>query len=401
MSDARPVTILCLASHVKGETFMRACKQLGCQVFLITRHKFADEDWPREAIEEIFYMPDQLKRPDILYAVSYLARSRQIDRIIPLDDYDVETAAALREHLRVPGMGETTVRYFRDKLAMRVQAQEKGIPVPEFVHVLNYDRLREFMGRVNPPWVLKPRSEAGSMGIKKIHSSEELWRSLDTLGDQQSFYVLEQYIPGDVFHVDSVIWEKEVVFSLAHQYGQPPLDVSHGGGVFITRTLPRNSAEAQALGDLNRQLMTALGMVRGVTHAEYIRGHHDGRFYFLETAARVGGANIAETVEAASGLNLWTEWARLEVAHVRGEAYQAPPIREDYAGILICLARQESPDLSGYREPEIVWRMDKKNHAGLIVASDNPGRVQELLDHYSRRFAGDFLAVAPPRDRPE
>ena len=71
---------------------------------------------------------------------------------------------------------------------------------------------------------------------------------------------------------------------------------------------------------LNARLAPDLGMARGVTHAEYIRAQEDGRFYFLEIAARVGGAFISDLVETATGINLWREWARLEVAHVRGEA---------------------------------------------------------------------------------
>ena len=129
--------------------------------------------------------------PDIIYAVSYLNRSNDIVQIVPLDDYDVETAAALREHLRLPGLGETAARFFRDKLAMRLQARANGILVPDFTPVFNYDRLRSFMDSVPPPWVLKPRSEAGAMGIKKVHSAEEVWRWLDQLGDQQSFFHLE------------------------------------------------------------------------------------------------------------------------------------------------------------------------------------------------------------------
>jgi hypothetical protein len=68
-------------------------------------------------------------------------------------------------------------------------------------------------------------------------------------------------------------------------------------------------------------------MQRGVTHGEYIRAHADGRFYFLEIAARVGGAFIADLVEHSTGVNLWREWAKIEVAHLRGEAYR-PPSRE-------------------------------------------------------------------------
>ena len=136
-----------------------------------------DENWPRESIDETFYMPDvqkEWKLEDALLGVSFMARNETIDRIVALDDFDVETAATLREHLRVPGMGDTTARYFRDKLAMRTKARDEGLLVPEFIHVLNYDQLREFMQRVPPPWVLKPRSMAGSMGIKKIHNCRRI-----------------------------------------------------------------------------------------------------------------------------------------------------------------------------------------------------------------------------------
>jgi biotin carboxylase len=399
-SSPRP-TILCLASYFKGGAFLQACKRLGCRVLLLVKANLADESWPWDSIDEHYRMPDLSKRPDIIHAVSYLARTNVIDRIVPLDDYDVETAAALREHLRIPGMGDTTVRHFRDKLAMRVQAHDKGIRVPEFVHVLNYDRLREFMARVPPPWVFKPRSEAGAMGIKRVNSPEELWRWLDTLGDQQSFYVLEQYIPGEVFHVDSIVSEREVVFSVASRYWQPPMDVAHGGGIFCTRVLRYDSADAEALRRINREMLAAMNMVRGVTHAEFIKGRDDGQFYFLETAARVGGANIAEMVEAASGLDLWGEWAAIEHANALGRPYQLRPYRQAYAGILICLARQEFPDLSTYHEPEVVWRMKKKHHAGLIVASPDQSRVEKLLEAYRLRFAHDFLAVMPAKDKPD
>ena len=400
MSETRPITILCLASYHKGDEFLVASKTLGCRVLLLTRESLKEEAWPRESIDELLFMPNLKKQPDMTYAVSYRARSQIIDQIIPLDDYDVLTAAALREHLRLPGLGESLARLFRDKLAMRVQARAAGLLVPDFAPVFNYDRLREFMAGTPPPWVLKPRSEAGAMGIKKLRTAEELWRRLDTLGDEQSFFVLEKYVPGDVYHVDAIVSEGEVVFSAAHKYGRPPMNVAHEGGVFISRTLPYASEEAQALQKFNRQLLKAFGLVRGAAHAEFIRGAADGRFYFLETAARVGGANIADMVKAASGVNLWAEWAKVEVAHLRREPYPPPQPRQDYAGILICLARQPYPDLSAYQDPEIVWRMTKEQHAGLIIASSDPARIETLLDRYSERFASDFLAVAPPLDKP-
>jgi biotin carboxylase len=263
--------------------------------------------------------------------------------------------------------------------------------------VFNYDRLRQFMQRVSPPWLLKPRSEASSMGIITIHNQDELWPLLEQLGDQQSFFLLEQFLPGEVFHVDGLVWDGQPIFAEAHRYTLPPMSIYHGGGVFSTRTMERDDPAVKSMLALNRRLLKALGALYGATHAEYIRAHADGKFYFLECAARVGGANIAETVEFASGVNLWAEWAKIEAASLRGEAYSLPEqIRQDYAGLINCLARQDYPDLSGYNDPEVVWRSNKKSHAGLILASPDSDRLQFLLNDYSRRFAEDFLAVMPP-----
>ena len=183
MPEDRPLTILCITSYEKGQEFMRACKEQCWRVLLLTVEKLRDGDWPRESIDEMFYMPEELPTWAIINTVSYMARWQPIDRIVALDEFDMENAAALREHLRIPGMGLTTVRHFRDKLAMRGRAKEEGINVPEFIHVLNYASLQDFMSRVKPPWLLKPRSQASGIGMKKIHAAADLWPLLEQLGD--------------------------------------------------------------------------------------------------------------------------------------------------------------------------------------------------------------------------
>ena len=399
MPADRPITILCVSSYEKGQEFLRTCKSLGCTVLLLTVEKFRHANWPRGAIDEMFFMPPELPIRDLIHAVSYAARTRHIDRIVALDEFDMENVAALREHLRLPGIGLTKVRYFRDKLAMRMQAREAGIRVPEFSAVLNYDDLREFMQRVPEPWLLKPRAQASGIGMKKIQAAEELWPWLDLLGDQQSEYLLEQFIPGSVFHIDSVVSERAVLFAEAHAYGAPPLETSHHGGVFTTRTLPRNSADALALKELNQKLIGGLGLVRGVTHTEFLKAHAGNHFYFLEIAARVGGAYISDVIETATGINLWREWARLDVGAGR-QPYELPPLREDHAGVIVSLARQEEPDTFAYNDPEIIQRITKYHHAGFVLKSPSSQRIQELLDSYAQRFQSDFLARQPVPDKP-
>jgi biotin carboxylase len=399
MPGDRPLTILCVTSYEKGQEFIRTCKSLGCRVLLLTVEKLNGADWPRESLDGIFTMPEDLPIQGLINSVSYIARSQRIDRIVALDEFDMENVSTLREHLRLPGMGLTTVRYFRDKLAMRARAKEAGIRVPEFVHVLNYDDLIEYMRRVPAPWLLKPRSQASGIGMKKIHSPEELWPWLDQLGDQQSNYLLEHFVPGKVYHVDSIASERKVVFAEVHAYGTPPLTTSHEGGVFTTSTVREDAAEFEELQSLNRQVLDDLGFVRGVTHAEFLKSDADGQFYFLEVAARVGGAYITDVIEAATGINLWREWARLEVGAGK-EPYQLPATRSEYAAVILSLARQEQPDTLSYNDPEIVYRISKYHHAGLILRAADRARLETLLASYAQRFQRDFLATQPVPDKP-
>jgi biotin carboxylase len=398
MHDWRPLTFLCITTYEKGQEFMRECKRQGCRVLLLTAEKLRAADWPRESLEETFYLPEEIPLPDIVKAVTHLARGQKLDRIVALDEFDMETAATLREHLRIPGMGLTTMRYFRDKLAMRMRALDRRIRVPDFVPVVNHDDIRYYLDHVPGPWVLKPRQEASAIGIKKIHTPAELWPLLDELGDKQSNHLLERFVPGAVYHVDSVVSESEVVFANVSRYGKPPMNVAHGG-VFTTYTVQRGSKEDADLRAMNRDLIAALGLLRGVAHAEFIQAHDDGNFYFLECAARVGGAYINEMVEAATGLNLWREWARIEIAGESG-SYHLPAVREDYAGVILSLARQENPDTSAYDDPEVSLRIKKHHHAGLVLRSSDPRRIPQLLEDYARRFGEEFLAVEPPRDKP-
>jgi biotin carboxylase len=399
MPEPRPLTFLCITTYEKGQEFMRECKRQGCRVILLTAEKLREANWPRESLDDTFYLPAEIPLADIVSAVTHLARTQKIDRIVALDEFDMESASTLREHLRIPGMGLSSMRYFRDKLAMRMRALDRGVRVPDFVPVFNQGDTAYYLEHVPGPWVLKPRQEASAIGIKKIHAAEEVWPVLDQLGDKRSEYLLERFVPGDVYHVDSVVSENEVVFSNVSKYGKPPMNVAQSGGVFTSFTVPRGSKEDSDLRKINQDLITALGLVRGVTHAEFIQAHEDGEFYFLECAARVGGAYINEMVEAATGINLWREWARIEVAGGDG-SYQLPPVREDYAGVILSLARQAEPDTSGYNDPEVVLRIKKHHHAGLILRSGDSERVRELLEGYARRFAEEFTAVEPQRDKP-
>lgn len=395
---------LCISCYLKGQHFLQALKAAGNTVYLVTRKSLEHADWPRESIDDMFFIETDANTPENLHNLSlglaHLMRGRKIDRIVALDDFDVEKAAYLREEYRIPGMGSTTARYFRDKLAMRVQARDAGIPVPDFSPLFNDDDIRYFARNTPGPWLIKPRGEASASGIRKIESEEALWPALEELGDKRHNFLIESFKPGDVYHSDALYLNGKAQFCRNSKYLTPPFDVAHGGGIFRSMTLDFGGEEDAALQALTDKVMSAFGMRSSASHTEYIRSRETGQYLFLETSSRVGGAHLAEMVEKSSGIDLWTEWARLEDAVAKNKPYQLPDPRKDHAGILISLSRQERPDMSPFQAPEIVWRLDKKNHVGFILASQDRARIQSLLDQYAGQVYSDYHASAPAPDHP-
>ncbi|AWA30570.1 ATPase [Flavobacterium magnum] len=395
MADNR--TFICISNYFKGSDFMIELKQLGNTVFLVTSDKLRDKPWPFEHLDEVFYMDGQdtdWNMEHLLLGVQGLMKSNKIDGIVALDDFDVEKATYLREHLRIQGMGQTTGRYFRDKLAMRMRAKSCGISNPNFCSLFNDHDINTFADTVAPPWVLKPRSEASASGIIKIHDKESLWMHINEMGNNRFKYLVEQFRPGDVYHCDSLIVNGKIVFSMTSKYLATPMEISQGGGIFRSANIVYGSEDDKAIKKCNEQVIKGFGLKHGAAHSEYIKCKDDGKIYFLETSSRVGGAHLAEMVAAASGINLWKEWAKIEDALVRETAYKLPKVRKEYAGIVLTLSKFEKPDLSPFSDEEVCFQVPLEYHAGLIVNSDKPNRVLELLDDYADRLVHDYAAVA-------
>ncbi len=394
----QPLNFLCISTYFKGVDFLRSCKADGNNVYLLTKKNLENEPWPWEAIDDVFYI-DTWNQNDVIKGIAYQFRTLRFDRFVAMDDFDVEKVALLREHFRMPGMGLTTAHYFRDKLAMRMKAKEEGVNVPEFTALFHNDAINSYIDRVEAPWLLKPRMEASATGIKKIHSKDELWQIIDVMADERDNYLIEKFAPGDVYHVDGLNVDGKVVFSRVSKYLDTPLEVAHGGGIFRSATSEIGSKIEKDLKKMNADVMKAFGMQFGASHTEFIQSKATGELFFLETSSRVGGANLAEMVEAASCINLWAEWAKIESANLRGVAYKLPKQKNKYAGIVVSLSRSEHPDTSSFTDSEIVWRMKKSWHIGLIVASDSSERVLELLNNYSKRIADEFHASLPAPDK--
>lgn len=397
-------TIVCISCYYKGYDFLEELKELGNRVILITSENLKEKNWPWQAIDEVYYMseiePSVWNLEHLVQGFSYLNKIHQIDAVIALDDYDVEKAALVRETFRIPGMGQTTHRYFRDKLAMRQMAKDSGIDAPEFTAIFNDQAVNDFADRVSAPWVLKPRSEASATGIIKIKTKDELWAAIHNLGEERHKFLLESFKPGDVFHVDSLVYKKEIVFCSASQYLSTPMEVSHEGGVFRTKTLGRYSEEFKALEKANQKVLQSFGLVNGATHTEFIRSKENGKWYFLETSSRVGGAHIPDLVEASSGINLWREWAKIENAILNNQKYEIAKPTGFSAGLIIALANEKTPNHDKFQCEEVVKFLPLDHHVGIVYKSESAEKIVQRLDEAAETIIRDFLQIIPPKAKP-
>lgn len=390
--------VLGLATFFKGQRLMAEYKALGCHTVVVSTAELQHRDWPRDVIDELFFVYDFEDERALLNAISYLARERDFSVVVPLEEYVVEKAARVRAFLGCPGLDEGAARNVRDKLSMRRRARDFEVPVPAFEGFHNSSRLSAFLDSVAPPWFIKPRAEGGAVQIHKLEDREKVWSLWHSLGDNASRHLIEAYLPGQVYHVDSVVHRGEVLVATANGYVTPPYDVWHGGGVFASRTVPRSSALHGELLELNQRVVTAMGIQHGVNHVEFI--HSNGQLYFLEIGARVAGAHLDRLTTAATGVNLFRESARLECAQVWDSPYTPPEWRQSEAGLLVCLTRDQIPDLSfADGAPEVEWRLQEDHHAGLVFSSDDSDHIDQLLDNFAREL-GSQLAVLPPADKP-
>lgn len=378
---SNPENILCIARQQTGHALLQQLAHLGFAVSLLTTEDHREADWPHESLHEFHTMPGSLSQEQILNTVTYLARSRKFARILALDPQSLDTAAALREHLRIPGMGITTTHNFSDRLAMLAKAAHLGIHVPQFTSVLNYDDLRIFMEHVPAPWLLRSRHPSLHGNARTLHDSERLWRVLEELGDRQTDFLLEQSLPGQIFSVESILAEGKVIFSATQYHSEPDEEA------ITVRAVSRTSREDRELKNLNATLIPGLGLFRGISHAKFIRTR-DARFSLLDVVPGIADALSAAVFAQTYGLNLWAQWAQLEVNALRSKPYTLPPTQPAYAAGI--LSRSPSPDLAQSNAAEIVQHLQTVQGTGLIFRAQDAATATRLLQQYRTGLSRDF-----------
>lgn len=215
------------------------------------------------------------------------------DCIISRSEYDLLAAARLREHFSVPGDKVRDILPLRNKWIMRSRCEEQGIRQPDFWHPQEFIQLTPREGQ----FVLKPRMEASSNGIV-VGDFATIKQAALALDNDETMLV-EAFIEGTIYHFDGWMHNGVPLAFVSSHYIRDCLSFADGIPLGSAQTV----TEAAHI-DVVVNTLSILGHQNGSFHFEAIQDP-EGHYWFLEAAARVGGAGVAETFELRTGLNLY------------------------------------------------------------------------------------------------
>jgi biotin carboxylase len=233
------------------------------------------------------------------------ARRLQPDGVLTVSaDRAVPVVAAVAEALGLPGIGAETAHLMTQKIAMRRQFAEQGVPQPRFAAARGLLEARAAAETVGFPAVLKPADSGGQRGIFRLESMDELDAHLhaalaESAGGE---VVLEEFCEGLELNGIAIARDGEVdVLTLSDRLRPPGI----GFGVGWIHVYPA-TIFADALDEACRVVEAAIhavGFRNGIAFPQLLVGD-DGSVRVVEIAARIPGGQMADLVRHAVGVDL-------------------------------------------------------------------------------------------------
>ena len=251
-------------------------------------------------------------------AVLACARGLEIDGVVSFAcDPGVATAAYVAEQMGLPQAGPyESVRILQNKGLFRQFLAENGFTVPTAKHYTNIAEALDDVELFHWPVIVKPTDSAGSKGVTRVDSPEELEKSIRyALSFSHSDeFIVEDFIVQEGCSSDSDCFsvEGELKFvSYSAQRFDRNAENPYTPSAYSWPSTFTKEQEAELTSELQR-LLRLLGMKTSIYNIE-TRVGKDGRAYIMECSPRGGGNRLAEMVRYATGVDLIMNTVRAAV----------------------------------------------------------------------------------------
>ena len=258
-------------------------------------------DAPGLAIADVGEVVDLLDVPAVIEA----GRRHGVDGVMTYAaDRAVPVVAAVAEALDLPGIGSDTAHLMTNKIAMRRQLADAGVPQPRFAAVRTLHEARAAAGAVGFPAVLKPADSAGQRGLFLCESLGDVERHLHASLVQSTAQeaILESYHGGKEVNGLLVVLDGEPTVVTLSDRRRPP---GRGFGVAIAHVYP-STLFGDALEEVRRtgvHTVKALGLREGVAYPQVLWSE-DGVARLIEVAARIPAGQMDSVARYGVGVDL-------------------------------------------------------------------------------------------------
>jgi len=250
-------------------------------------------------LEELERIAKEVKKWNITFDYSF-----------QISEYAVEILGYINSKLNFKGISFDDAQKFRDKVKMKISL---GDYIKKPI-LYNFDDIKN--DYVNYPVIVKPRSFASSWGVKKFSNKIDL---LEYLKIKNFDYTklckfdlddveVEEYIDAPICHIDGLVFNGSIIFSVASEYIGTCFDYANGKPLCSIKCSDERQKKASEFAD---KVKEKLKLPNGAFHLEAF--WHNNEFIFLEIAIRFGGAEVVPTIEKAYGINLVNEHIKCQL----------------------------------------------------------------------------------------
>lgn len=232
--------------------------------------------------------------------------------IISFREEDILRVAKLREFLKIDGQNLKNALLFRDKYLMKTYLQSIGLCKTKLAPIDDYIDCLKFVNDVGFPIVLKPRTGLGSVNTFVINNENELYEVVSHNNIQN--YISEEYIEGDVFHVDILVNNYEIKYASTAKYVNNCLAYKEGKST-ASVFLPYNNEKSKKMISFAKNIISHMPIEKNsIFHVEIFDSPQG--LELCEIACRAGGAQIVPIVDRAYGINLYQDYLYANISSI-------------------------------------------------------------------------------------
>ncbi|MFP7279278.1 ATP-grasp domain-containing protein [Exiguobacterium indicum] len=262
---------------------------------------------PEGFFDEMYTVADIANYKQIEPIVSTLIKVHDISAIIATTENIIAVAGQLRSRFGIKGMQRNQAEAVRNKWIMKEMARQHGIQSPVTKIASSVREFEECIHEIGFPLIIKPIAGWATIKTYKISDMNQFNEFVKDWTSNPQSMLVEEFISGREFHVDSIVSKSNVEFTSVSEYLFNCLDVIENNKPLGSIAYSNHNQQeiVEKLEAFNQSIIQALGITNAVCHAEMFV-MDNGEIYFGEIAARIGGiAVIPPIVLNTHGVDLF------------------------------------------------------------------------------------------------